>query len=84
MESVSILATARSIGHCLSSLEKSIFAFGSYVPFPFNYVVPFVFYFIVMCTLFLFLTYLNIKFKCTTIKSSFATEDDMRMSKHVL
>ena len=31
-----------------------------------------------------FVTYLNIKFKCTTVKSSFATEDDMRMSKHVL
>ena len=31
-----------------------------------------------------FLTYLNLKFKCTTVKSSFAAEDDMRMSKHVL
>ena len=30
-----------------------------------------------------FVMYLNIKFKCTTVKSSFATEDDMRMSKHV-
>ena len=31
-----------------------------------------------------FVTYLNIKFKCTTVKSSFATEDDMRVSKHFL
>jgi len=31
-----------------------------------------------------FVTYLNIKFKCTTVVSSFATEDDMGMSKHVL
>ena len=31
-----------------------------------------------------FVTYLNLKFKCTTVRSSFATEDDMRMSKHVL
>ena len=31
-----------------------------------------------------FVTYVNLKFKCTTVKSSFATEDDMRMSKHVL
>ena len=30
-----------------------------------------------------FVTYLNIKFKCTTVESSFATEDDMKMSKHV-
>ena len=28
-----------------------------------------------------FVTYLNLKFKCTTVKSSFTTEDDMRMSK---
>ena len=31
-----------------------------------------------------FVTSPNIKFKCTTVKSSFATEDDLRMSKHVL
>ena len=31
-----------------------------------------------------FVTYLDIKFICTTVKSSLATEDDMRMSKHVL
>ena len=31
-----------------------------------------------------FVTYLNINFKCTTVKSSFATDVDMRMSKHIL
>jgi len=31
-----------------------------------------------------FVTHLNVKFKYTTVISSFATEDDMRMSKHVL
>ena len=31
-----------------------------------------------------FVTYLNIQLKCTTVKSSFATEVDMGMSKYVL
>jgi len=31
-----------------------------------------------------FVTYLNIKFKCSTVMSLCVTEDDMRMSKHVL
>ena len=31
----------------------------------------------------LFPCYLNIKFICATVKSSFANEDDMRMSKYV-